>query len=231
MLRTSVSLSVVLCCLLYSCVAEESSANFQSVEPEQSQTQSTTGADKSDTDELENQDVYKVKFETSQGEFTMEVHPEWAPLGAARFKELVEAGFYNDVRFFRVLDGFMAQFGINGDPEVSKKWRTNTIKDDPVTQSNTRGMVSYAMAGPNSRTSQLFINYGDNSSLDSMGFAPFAKVIDGMDVVDALYSGYGEGAPRGNGPDQGRVQSEGNAYLKENFSRLDFVKSVKIIEE
>jgi peptidyl-prolyl cis-trans isomerase A (cyclophilin A) len=132
------------------------------------------------------------------------------------------------VRFFRVLDGFMAQFGINGDPKVSAVWREARIQDDPVRQSNRRGYLTYAMAGPNTRTSQLFINFGDNSSLDRQGFSPFGQVTSGMNVVDALYSGDGEGAPRGKGPDQGRVQTEGNAYLAKNFPRLDFVKKATI---
>ena len=172
---------------------------------------------------------YKVKFSTTKGDITLEVHPEWAPLGAARFRELVDAGFYTDIAFFRVLDGFVAQFGISGDPESSAVWRSKSIKDDPVRGSNTRGTVTYAMAGPNTRTTQLFINFGDNSQLDGMGFSPFAQLIDGMDVVDALHSGYGEGAPRGRGPDQGKIQKEGNAYLKSEFPELDYITSASIV--
>jgi peptidyl-prolyl cis-trans isomerase A (cyclophilin A) len=173
-------------------------------------------------------DVFNVKFETSKGDFVIEVHRDWSPKGADRFHELVTQGFYDDVRFFRVLDGFMAQFGINGDPAVSSKWRVSTIQDDPVRKSNTRGFVSYAMAGPNTRTTQIFINYGDNRSLDGQGFSPFGEVVSGMDVVDALHSGYGEGGPRGKGPNQGRIQSEGNAYLKKDFPSLDYVKRAAI---
>ena len=172
--------------------------------------------------------TYKARFETSKGAFVIDVNREWAPNGADRFYNLVKNGFYDGVRFFRVLDGFMAQFGINGDPNISAPWREARIPDDPVRQSNKRGFITYAMAGPNTRTSQVFINYGDNSALDKQGFAPFGQVSSGMNVVDALHNGYGEGAPRGQGPDQGRVQTEGNAYLAKNFPRLDFVKKATI---
>lgn len=183
-----------------------------------------------DAPQTENAEVYKVKFDTSEGEFVVEVHPEWAPKGASRFKELVEAKFYDDVRFFRVLDGFMAQFGMNGDPKVNSEWKNKTIPDDPVKQSNTRGMVTFATSGPNSRTTQLFINFGDNSFLDSQGFAPFAKVVDGMDVVDKLYDGYGEGAPGGSGPSQGEIAAKGNGYLNAKFPKLDYIKTARIVE-
>ena len=172
--------------------------------------------------------TYKARFETSKGAFVIDVNREWAPNGADRFYNLVKNGFYDGVRFFRVLDGFMAQFGINGDPKVSATWREARIPDDPVKQSNRRGFITYAMAGPNTRTSQVFINYGDNSALDRQNFSPFGQVTSGMEVVDALHNGYGEGAPRGQGPDQGRVQTEGNAYLTKNFPRLDFVKKATI---
>jgi peptidyl-prolyl cis-trans isomerase A (cyclophilin A) len=172
--------------------------------------------------------TYKARFETSKGAFVVDVNREWAPNGADRFYNLVKNGFYDGVRFFRVLDGFMAQFGISGDPKISAPWREARIQDDPVRQSNRRGFITYAMAGPNTRTSQVFINYGDNSALDRQGFSPFGQVTSGMNVVDALYNGYGEGAPRGQGPDQGRVQMEGNAYLTKNFPRLDFVKKATI---
>src|SRR6201996_3969297 len=161
---------------------------------------------------------YKVKFDTSKGVFVVDVHRDWAPQGADRFYNLVKNGFYDNARFFRVISGFMVQFGINGDPKVSAVWHDANIKDDPVRQTNQRGTISFATAGPNTRTTQVFINFADNRALDRMGFAPFGKVVSGMDVVDALYSGYGEGAPSGNGPDQGRVQSLGNAYLTQNFA-------------
>jgi peptidyl-prolyl cis-trans isomerase A (cyclophilin A) len=172
--------------------------------------------------------TFKAKFDTSKGVFVIEVVRDWAPNGADRFYNLVKNGFYDNVRFFRVISGFMVQFGINGDPKVSAPWREARIADDPVKQSNKRGMITYAMAGPNTRTSQVFINFGDNASLDSQGFSPFGRVISGMDVVDKLNAEYGEGAPRGRGPDQGRLQMEGNTYLQRDFSRLDFVKKATI---
>ena len=163
--------------------------------------------------------VYQAKFDTSKGAFVIEVHRDWAPNGADRFYNLVKNGFYNDVRFFRVLDGFMAQFGINGNPNLSAVWRNANIKDDPVKQSNTRGTITFATAGPNTRTTQVFINFGDNAGLDGQGFSPFGKVVSGMDVVDSLYGGYGEGAPNGAGPDQGRVQSSGQRLSGEVVSQ------------
>lgn len=172
--------------------------------------------------------TYKARFDTTKGTFVIEVHRAWAPRGADRFYNLVKNGFYDDVRFFRVLDGFMAQFGINGDPALMAKWRVARIPDDPVKQSNQRGMVSFATAGPGTRTTQVFINFGNNNSLDGMGFAPFGRVVSGMNVVDGLYADYGEGAPQGRGPDQRRMQMEGNAYLKKNFGRLDYIKKATI---
>jgi peptidyl-prolyl cis-trans isomerase A (cyclophilin A) len=172
--------------------------------------------------------TYKVRFDTSKGSFVVEVTREWAPNGADRFYNLVKNGFYDDVRFFRVIKGFMVQFGISGDPATNAKMREARIPDDPVKQSNRRGYITYAMAGPNTRTSQVFINFQDNNGLDSQGFSPFGRVITGMNVVDALNGEYGEGAPRGRGPDQGRVQSQGNAYLKAEFPNLDYVKKATI---
>ncbi len=173
-------------------------------------------------------DVYKVKFDTSKGPFVIEVHRDWAPNGADRFYNLVKNGFYDNDRFFRVVEGFMVQFGINGNPKISKVWRDANIKDDPVTQSNKRGMITFATSGPNSRTTQVFINFNNNVGLDGQGFSPFGQVVSGMKVVDSLYNGYGEGAPRGSGPDQGRVQDEGNAYLNKDFPMLDYVKKATI---
>jgi cyclophilin family peptidyl-prolyl cis-trans isomerase len=173
--------------------------------------------------------TYRARFVTSAGTFVIEVHRDWGPQGADRFYELVKSGYYDGQRFFRVLTGFMAQFGIHGDPKVSATWRDRRILDDPVRQSNTRGMVSFATAGPNTRTTQIFINYGNNQSLDGMGFAPFGKVVEGMEVVDHLFAGYGEGAPQGRGPDQGRIQREGNAYLAHDFPKLDYVKKANIV--
>lgn len=172
---------------------------------------------------------YKVKFDTSAGVFVLEVQREWAPIGADRFYNLVKAGFYNDCRFFRVIPNFMVQFGIHGDPAVMNVWRGATLGVDPVKQSNKRGYITYAMGGsPDSRTTQVFINFNDNPRLDGMGFAPFGKVVSGMDVVDKLYGGYGEGAPRGAGPDQSRIQLEGNAYLTKMFPKLDYIKTATI---
>lgn len=173
---------------------------------------------------------FQVKFETSRGNFVVKVVRAWAPLGADRFYSLVKNGFYDGTRFFRVLAGFVAQFGIHGDPKISAAWREANIKDDPVKSSNTKGRICYATGGPDTRTTQLFINYGDNSKLDEMGFAPFGEVVEGMDVVEGLYAGYGEGAPRGRGPDQGRIQAQGNEYLEKMFPKLDFVKTARVVE-
>jgi len=172
--------------------------------------------------------VYKAKFDTSKGTFVIEVHRDWAPHGADRFYNLVKNGYYNNVRFFRVISGFMVQFGISGNPDLSTVWREARIPDDAVKQSNQRGFVSFATAGPGTRTTQVFINFGNNAGLDGQGFSPFGQVVSGMDVVDALYNGYGEGAPRGRGPEQGRIQAEGNAYLTTDFPKLDYIKKATI---
>ena len=174
--------------------------------------------------------LFKAKFETNKGDFIVEVHREWAPNGADRFYNLVKNSYYDEVRFFRVLSGFMAQFGIHGDPRVSAIWRDERIQDDPVKESNTRGFITYATAGPNTRTTQLFINYGNNVGLDRQGFAPFGRVVTGMEVVDQLYAEYGEGAPHGAGPNQARLQREGNAYLSSQFPKLDYIKKTTILE-
>lgn len=172
---------------------------------------------------------YQVKFDTSVGVFVIEVTREWAPLGADRFYNLVKAGFYNDCRFFRVIQGFMVQFGIHGDPSVMGAWRGARIGVDPVKQSNKRGFITYAMGGtPDTRTTQVFINFSDNTNLDAGGFAPFGRVTSGMDVVDKIYSGYGDGAPSGQGPEQGRIQMEGNAYLTKAFPKMDYIKTATI---
>jgi peptidyl-prolyl cis-trans isomerase A (cyclophilin A) len=170
-------------------------------------------------------DTFHAKFDTSKGVFVIEVHREWSPLGADRFYNLVKNGFYDDVRFFRVLEGFMAQFGMNGDPAIQRVWSNANIKDDPVKQSNKRGYVTFAKASiPNSRSTQLFINFVDNDTLDSQGFAPIGQVVQGMDIVDKLYSGYG----RQNVPDQSRIIAEGNAYLAKEYPKLDYVKKATI---
>lgn len=173
---------------------------------------------------------YQVQLETTQGPVLVQVHPAWAPSGADRFRELVESGYYADIAFFRVLSGFVAQFGISGAPETSAAWRERTITDDPPKVSNTRGRLTFAMAGPNTRTTQLFINFRDNSRLDAMGFAPIAEVTEGMEHIDALFNGYGEGPPYGNGPDQARIQAEGNAYLRSDFPKLDYLVATSLLD-
>ena len=166
--------------------------------------------------------VFQAKFETSKGEFVIEAHRDWAPRGVDRFYNLVRAGFFDDSRFFRVRAGFIAQFGIAGDPRIAQLWRNESIADDPVRESNLRGTIAYAMTGPNARTTQLFINLVDNSKLDAQGFAPIGKVISGMNVVDQLYSGYGEDAGGGmRGGKQDKIFAEGNTGLNRDFPRLD----------
>jgi peptidyl-prolyl cis-trans isomerase A (cyclophilin A) len=176
-------------------------------------------------------DKFQVKFDMSKGEFIVEVTRAWAPNGADRFYNLVKNGFYDNCRFFRVVSDFMIQFGINGDPKISSVWRSANIPDDPVKQSNNRGYITFATAGPNTRTTQVFINTNPqgNSFLDKDGFAPFGKVTKGMGVVDSIYSKYGDGPPQGKGPDQGRVQVEGNSYLQKSFPNLDYIKTATIV--
>jgi len=170
-------------------------------------------------------ETFRARLETSQGPFVIEVHREWAPLAADRFYTLVTRGFYDDVRFFRVLNGFMAQFGLSGDPKLQAEYASAGLKDEPAKQSNLRGFVSFAKeSAPNTRYTMVFINYKDNSYLDADGFAPFGQVVVGMDVVDKLYSGYG----RTNVPDQRRIKSEGNAYLNAEYPKLDFIKTARI---
>ena len=177
-------------------------------------------------------ELFQARFETTAGDFVIEVNKEWAPTGADRFYNLVNNGFYDGVAFFRVIEGFMVQFGIHGDPLVNVGWQTSQIPDDTPMQSNIRGTVSFAMTSqPNSRTTQIFINFGNNSNLDSYGggFAPFGVVTEGMDVVDQLYSGYGESAPGGTGPDPIQFMNVGNAYLQSEFPELDYVERATII--
>jgi peptidyl-prolyl cis-trans isomerase A (cyclophilin A) len=173
-------------------------------------------------------DSFRARFATTKGEFVIAVHRAWAPLGADRFYNLVRSGYYDGVRFFRVLPGFMAQFGIHGDTAVTTAWRERRIPDDPVRRTNLRGMVTFATGGPGTRTTQIFINYGSNDRLDAMGFAPFGQVVEGMDVVDKLYGGYGEGAPAGRGPDQFRLNVEGEKYLARQFPKLDKINKATI---
>ena len=166
---------------------------------------------------------FQVRFETSAGAFVVDVTRAWAPRGADRLHELVRGGFYDGTRFFRVVPGFVVQFGLSGDPAVSARWRDARIPDEPVTQSNARGTLTFATAGPNTRTTQLFINYADNRRLDGMGFAPLGVVVEGMDVVDRIYAGYGEA------PDQGLIESQGNAYLAAQFPRLDSIARATLL--
>jgi peptidyl-prolyl cis-trans isomerase A (cyclophilin A) len=173
--------------------------------------------------------TFNAKFDTSVGQFVVQVTRAWAPNGADRFYNLVKNGFYNEARFFRAIPNFMVQFGIHADPQVSAVWRNAQIPVDPVKQSNKRGFLTYAMgAKPDTRTTQVFINFRDNSNLDAMGFAPIGQVVTGMDVVDKINTMYGEGAPRGKGPDQGRIQAEGNAYLIKSFPKLDYIKAATV---
>jgi peptidyl-prolyl cis-trans isomerase A (cyclophilin A) len=170
-------------------------------------------------------DSFRVAFETTRGNFVVDVIRAWSPRGVDRFHELVNAGYFTDVAFFRVLPGFVAQFGMHGDPAVNRQWSDRTIADDPVRQSNTRGTLVFATRGPNTRTNQFFVNYSDNARLDGMGFSPFGRVVEGMSVVDSIYSRYGET------PDQSRIADDGNAYLKREFPRLDYIKSARIIRQ
>lgn len=166
---------------------------------------------------------FRVLFETTRGKFVVEVTRSWAPRGADRFYELVQSGFFNDAGFFRVVPGFVVQFGLNADPAVQQKWTTARIQDDPVIESNRRGTLTFAMAGPNTRTTQLFISYKDNTRLDGMGFAPFGRVVEGMEVVDAINAEYGEQ------PRQGAITARGNAYLKAEFPRMDFITRAVVV--
>lgn len=174
--------------------------------------------------------TYKVKFETTKGDFVVEVTRAWAPNGADRFYNLVKLGFYNDVAFFRAISGFMVQFGLHGSPEVNRAWKMARIPDDAVKQSNKKHYITFATSGKDSRTTQVFINFGNNVNLDGMGFSPFGKVIEGTEIVDKIHTGYGEGAPRGRGPSQGAIQSKGNVYLRKDFPELDYLKKASLVE-
>ncbi|MEO8129287.1 MAG: peptidylprolyl isomerase [Bryobacteraceae bacterium] len=166
--------------------------------------------------------TFKVRFNTSKGPVLIEVHPDWAPLGAEQFRKLVQAKYFDGVRFFRVVPNFVVQFGLAANPTVTKKWDV-ALKDDPVTQTNRTGALSFATMGPGTRTTQIFINLTSNASLDGQGFAPFAQVIEGMEIVERFYSGYGER------PDQGAITAEGNAYLEKSFPDLDYIKTATIL--
>ena len=166
---------------------------------------------------------FKVKFTTSAGDFLVEVHRDWAPLGADRFYNLVRRGFFTNASFFRVVPGFVVQFGLNANPAINKAWQQATIQDDPVKQPNQRGTLVFATSGPNSRTTQLFINFANNGRLDQMGFAPFGEVIDGMDVVDKIYPGYREQ------PRQDLIGQQGDAYISQNFPKIDKIKLARVV--
>jgi len=167
--------------------------------------------------------TYKANFDTSAGAIVIEVHRDWAPLGADRFYNLVKNGFFDNARFFRVVPNFMVQFGMNGDPAVTAAWQGATLKDEPTKETNKKGYVTFAKTGaPNSRGTQVFINFKDNGFLDSQGFAPFGQVVSGMDVAEKITSQYGES------PNQGRITAEGNAYLTKEFPKLDYVKKATI---
>jgi peptidyl-prolyl cis-trans isomerase A (cyclophilin A) len=176
-------------------------------------------------------DTYKAKFETSAGDFVIEVTRAWSPLGADRFYNLVRAGFFTDVRFFRAVKSFMIQFGIHGDPTVTRAWRSAKMADDPPSQPNKKGYITYANAGPGTRGTQLFINLVDNAFLNDprMAFTPFGRVISGMEAVEKINTEYGDFMPPGRGPDPGRLESEGNAFLIKEYSRLDYIKKATII--
>ena len=173
-------------------------------------------------------DSFDVVFTTGKGEFVVRAYRGWSPNGVDRFHYLVSNGYFERVKFFRNIDGFMVQFGIHGDPKVNTTWRDLTIPDDPVKQSNAPGTITYATGGPNTRTTQLFINKNDNKGLDAQGFSPFGKVISGMDIVMKLYQDYGEGAPRGIGPAQQLIQEQGNAYLTKEYPLLDSIITARI---
>jgi peptidyl-prolyl cis-trans isomerase A (cyclophilin A) len=167
--------------------------------------------------------TFRVRFETSKGPFVVELTRGWAPLGVDRFHHLVKEGYFQDVRFFRVIPGFIAQFGVHGDPAINAKWKDQLIADDPVTESNKRGTLVFATAGPNTRSNQLFINLVDNVQLNAGGFTPIGRVVEGMAVVDKIYGGYGDT------PDQTRLGVEGNKYVLGTFPKLDYIKSVTIL--
>lgn len=176
-------------------------------------------------------ETYRVKLDTTKGDIVIEVRRDWAPNGADRFYNLVKLGYYQDIAFFRAVEGFMVQFGIHGNPEVTKAWSMAPIKDDPVKESNKKGTVTFAAKqGKNTRTTHIFINYNHNKPLDGMGFAPFGEVVEGMDVVEKLYTGYGEGPPQGRGPAQPDIERKGNAYLREKFPELDYIEKAELVQ-
>ena len=176
-------------------------------------------------------EVYRVRFETSQGDFIVEAYRAWAPRGADRFHELLRMRYFDQGRFFRVLPGFIAQFGIHRDFNVHEVWRKLVIPDDPFQQKNLRGTLAFAKSGPDTRATEIFINLADNAALDEDHFVPFAKVIQGMEVADKLYSGYGELGPKGDGPDVGRAEEEANEYMVPRFPKLDYIKRAALLPD
>ncbi len=173
---------------------------------------------------------YKVRMQTSKGDVVILVHRDWSPIGADHFYELNKMHFYDGNGFFRCLPGFVVQWGINGDPDINKTWREIAIRDDPPKVSNKPGTVVFAMAGPNSRTTQVFVNLGDNSRLDAQGFTPFGEVIEGMDHIASVDMEYGDGPPNGAGPSQDAIADIGNPYLEEHFPKLDYIKTARIVQ-
>jgi peptidyl-prolyl cis-trans isomerase A (cyclophilin A) len=176
-------------------------------------------------------EIFKVRLATSKGDIVIEVHRDWAPQGADRFYNLVCAGYYDDARFFRVIEGRWAQFGINGDPRVANVWRTCSVPDDPARESNVRGTVAFAFAVPNGRTTQVFINLRDNSAThDREPFVPFGRLIAGMEIADRLNAEYGESAGGGiRGGKQDPIFQGGNRYLEKHFPHLDYIKRATVI--
>lgn len=209
---------------------EETSSNG-TTQKQTTEEQASVNADSSSNAKAP--DNFRILFSTTKGDFIVEVDRSWSPNGADRLYDLVQQDFFTDIAFFRAIEGFMTQFGIHGDPQISQQWRNKNIKDDPVTQSNTIGMLTYAKTNlPNSRSTQFFINTNNNVNLDALGFSPVGKVLEdvggGMSVVKELYTGYGEGPPRGKGPNQMLIQTKGNVYLKAEFPNLDYIKSAQI---
>jgi len=175
--------------------------------------------------------IYRVKFDTTKGPFTVEVHRDWAPRGADRFYDLIDAKYYDELYFFRVIKGFVVQWGIHKDPDVMKRWNAMVIPDDPVKETNRRGTITFATDGPNTRSTEPFINLADNKRLDAHGFAPFGEVVEGMDVVDKLYAGYGDGPPKGEGVDQNKAEAQGNEYIEGNFPKLDKIVTARLVTQ
>ncbi|MDQ3331096.1 MAG: peptidylprolyl isomerase [Planctomycetota bacterium] len=222
--------SLSLVCLLALLVGCSSSTDEAAPPSPPDEVAAPTAPDRSNRDP-QAPDTYQVRLDTTEGEVVIDVDRKLAPRGADRFYRLVKESFYDEAKFFRVLPGFMAQVGMAADPKVNAKWQDARIPDDPVRASNTRGMVTFATSGPDSRTAQFFINFGDNSRLDGDGFSPFGEVTKGLENAEKLYSGYGEGFPNGRGPNQGTIAAEGNAYLERDFPELDAIKTARVISE